>query len=263
MSTTVRRLLTPCALAPLGCVFAMSGPASADNFGRSYYDRATNELVRRAAARGTFSHHACTVEIFMCNSISSSRAAWEVRRNCARTLKPIVQFALATGCRAGEIHGLEWSRVDLARKVAWLDHGTTKSGEGRGIPLNAHAVAALEATGSAPALVFHLRWPAHPPELDGLGQGEAACRHRGLPFPRPEAHLGLLARAERYLTAGADGAGRLEVVRDGAALCAPAPEKLSSVASRIERQPAVAILKVAPRGKNVADHATFSLRLVN
>ena len=32
--------------------------------------------------------------------------------------------------------------------------------------------------------------------------------------------MGLLARAERYLLAGADGAGRLEVVRDGAALCA-------------------------------------------
>jgi hypothetical protein len=35
--------------------------------------------------------------------------------------------------------------VDLERKVAWLDHGTTKSGEGRGIPLNADALAALEA----------------------------------------------------------------------------------------------------------------------
>jgi len=68
-------------------------------------------------------------------------------------MKPIVQFALATGCRAGEIHGLEWSRVDLARKVAWLDHGTTKSGEGRGIPLNADAVAALESTRGQ-----HRRW---------------------------------------------------------------------------------------------------------
>jgi len=42
-----------------------------------------------------------------------------------------------------------------------------------------------------------------------------------------------------------------------------APEKLSSVARRIERQPAVASLTVAPRGKNVAENATFSLRLVN
>ena len=137
-------------------------------------------------------------------------------------MKPIVQFALATGCRAGEIHGLEWTRVDLVRKVAWLDHGTTKSGEGRGIPLNADGGARGDA-GSASALVLHLRRSAHPPELDSLGQGQAACRHRGLPFPRAEAHLGLLARAERNLTAGTDGAGRLEVVRDGAALCAPGP----------------------------------------
>ena len=42
-----------------------------------------------------------------------------------------------------------------------------------------------------------------------------------------------------------------------------APEKLKFVASRIERQPEAASLKVAPRGKNVADNATFSLRLVN
>jgi len=68
-------------------------------------------------------------------------------------MKPIVEFALSTGCRAGEILGLEWSRVDLARKVAWLDHGTTKSGDGRGIPLNADAVAALEATRGQ-----HPRW---------------------------------------------------------------------------------------------------------
>ena len=69
------------------------------------------------------------------------------------SMKPIVEFALSTGCRAGEILGLEWSRVDLTRKVAWLDHGTTKSGDGRGIPLNADAVAALEATRGQ-----HPRW---------------------------------------------------------------------------------------------------------
>lgn len=60
---------------------------------------------------------------------------------------------LATGCRAGEIHELEWSRVGLVRKVAWLDHGTTKSGEGHGIPLNADAMAALEST-----IGQHPRW---------------------------------------------------------------------------------------------------------
>jgi hypothetical protein len=42
-----------------------------------------------------------------------------------------------------------------------------------------------------------------------------------------------------------------------------APEKLKFVARRIERQSEVPDLKVAPRGKNVAENATFSLRLVN
>jgi integrase len=68
-------------------------------------------------------------------------------------MKPIVRFALATGCRAGEIFGLEWSRVDFARKVAWLDHGATKSGDGRGIPLNSDAIAALQS-----AFGEHPRW---------------------------------------------------------------------------------------------------------
>lgn len=58
-------------------------------------------------------------------------------------LRPVVQYALATGCRMSEILQLEWRRVDFARRVAWLDPGTTKNGEGRGIPLNRDAVLAL------------------------------------------------------------------------------------------------------------------------
>lgn len=60
-------------------------------------------------------------------------------------LVPVVRFALSTGCRMGEILGLEWRRVDFGRRVAWLDPGTTKNGEGRGIPLNREAVLALRA----------------------------------------------------------------------------------------------------------------------
>jgi len=41
-----------------------------------------------------------------------------------------------------------------------------------------------------------------------------------------------------------------------------APEKLGAVASRIERQPLGAVA-VAPRGENVTNPATFSLRSVN
>jgi integrase len=33
----------------------------------------------------------------------------------------MVRFALATGCRAREITGWEWDRVDLERQTAWLN----------------------------------------------------------------------------------------------------------------------------------------------
>jgi integrase len=57
-------------------------------------------------------------------------------------LAALVRFALATGCRAREITDLEWSRVDLGRRTAWLDR--TKNGTPRGVPLNADALAVLE-----------------------------------------------------------------------------------------------------------------------
>jgi integrase len=68
-------------------------------------------------------------------------------------MRPVVKFAVNTGCRMSEILNLEWSRVDFSRRVAWLDHGTTKNGDGRGIPLNKDAVLALrELVGQ------HQRW---------------------------------------------------------------------------------------------------------
>jgi integrase len=68
-------------------------------------------------------------------------------------LSPVVQFALATGCRMSEILRLDWRRVDLDRRVAWLDPGTTKNGEGRGVPLNRDAVLALRSV-----TCNHPRW---------------------------------------------------------------------------------------------------------
>lgn len=59
-------------------------------------------------------------------------------------LKPLVIYALATGCRKSEILNLEWSRVDLCREVAWLNAGTTKNDEAKGIPLNQDALFALK-----------------------------------------------------------------------------------------------------------------------
>lgn len=61
---------------------------------------------------------------------------------CPPHLAALVRFALATGCRASEITGLEWNRVDLERQTAWLNQ--TKNGTPRGVPLNRDAVAVLE-----------------------------------------------------------------------------------------------------------------------
>ncbi len=58
-------------------------------------------------------------------------------RCCAPHLAALVRFALATGCRAAEITGLEWARVDLNRHTAWLNK--TKNGTPRGVPLNEDA----------------------------------------------------------------------------------------------------------------------------
>jgi hypothetical protein len=73
MPTTVRRLLVLCALAPVGCVLAMSRPASADSFGPSHYDRATNELVVTMLYGGTNPNHMFTLEWGACQVDDSGR----------------------------------------------------------------------------------------------------------------------------------------------------------------------------------------------
>ena len=72
---------------------------------------------------------------------------------CPPHFAALVRYALATGCRASEITGLEWDRVDLARNTAWLNQ--TKNGTPRGVPLNQDAVGVLrEQLGKHPRYVF-------------------------------------------------------------------------------------------------------------
>lgn len=56
-------------------------------------------------------------------------------------LSSIIQFAIATGMRRGEIIGLKWSDIDLVNRRAYLH--TTKNGESRIVPLSSLAVTAL------------------------------------------------------------------------------------------------------------------------
>lgn len=58
-------------------------------------------------------------------------------------LRPVIQFALLTGMRVGEISGLDWERVDLEGCTARLPD--TKTGKPRSVPLVKDAVDLLKA----------------------------------------------------------------------------------------------------------------------
>lgn len=70
-------------------------------------------------------------------------------------LKHAVQMALATGLRSGEILKLEWSEVDLNRKIAWIPAEKSKSFSARTVPLNELAIRVIqERIGTHPKYVF-------------------------------------------------------------------------------------------------------------
>lgn len=58
-------------------------------------------------------------------------------------LKAPARFALATGLRQANVLGLQWNKVDLQRRVAWVRPEDTKSKKAIGIPLSDDAVAVL------------------------------------------------------------------------------------------------------------------------
>ena len=59
-------------------------------------------------------------------------------------LRDIVQFGLATGLREANIIGLQWSRVDMPRKAAWVPAEESKTGRAIQVPLNDMAMEVLE-----------------------------------------------------------------------------------------------------------------------
>lgn len=90
-------------------------------------------------------------------------------------LKPVVQIALATGMRRGEILGLEWSKIDLDRRIAHLVAGATKTNKSRTVPLSPAAIEVLRSLPrSIGGKVFPIGW-------SGFGHTFArACTKWGL-----------------------------------------------------------------------------------
>lgn len=78
------------------------------------------------------------------------RIRWMTREEAASVLsflpehlQVMMRFSLATGLRQSNVTGLQWSEVDLERRVAWIHPDQSKSGRPIGVPLNKEAVVLL------------------------------------------------------------------------------------------------------------------------
>jgi len=70
-------------------------------------------------------------------------------------LKPLAAFSIATGLRQRNATHLEWSQVDLRRKIAWIHADQAKAGKPIKIPLSDDAVKVLRGQiGKHESLVF-------------------------------------------------------------------------------------------------------------
>lgn len=90
----------------------------------------------------------------------AERMRWLTRAEADRLLdalpdhlKALARFTLATGLREQNVLRLEWSQVDLDRRVAWVHADQAKGGASFAVPLNADAVVCLRGQ-----IGVHARW---------------------------------------------------------------------------------------------------------
>ncbi|HVS26544.1 MAG TPA: site-specific integrase [Burkholderiales bacterium] len=93
------------------------------------------------------------------------RIRWLTRAEASRLLAVLpghladmAAFSLATGLRQGNVTGLQWSQVDLVRRMAWIHPDQAKAGKAIAVPLNAEAVLIIRnQLGKHPTHVFLFR----------------------------------------------------------------------------------------------------------
>ena len=67
-------------------------------------------------------------------------------------------FGLATGLRRANVTGLQWTQVDLVRRLAWIHRDQAKARKAIAVPLNAEAVILIRRRlGKHPTHVFSYR----------------------------------------------------------------------------------------------------------
>ena len=91
-------------------------------------------------------------------------------------------FSLATGLRASNVTGLQWSQVDLARRLAWTHPVQAKARRAIPVPLNAEAVSLIsKQVGKHLTHVFSFRGKPREPREEPIERprvGESNGRER-------------------------------------------------------------------------------------
>ena len=90
------------------------------------------------------------------------RVRWLRPEEAARLLaelpehqRDVMLFELETGLRQGNVRGLKWSQVDMARQCAWIHAEEAKGGVAIPVPLTRQAIAVMERQiGKHPDYVF-------------------------------------------------------------------------------------------------------------
>ena len=121
--------------------------------------KAVPEYIPKLVSQGTKSQHLSfmrsllraayqwrwldSVPIVKVNKPRNKRIRWITKLEAnnlitaaADHLKPVIIFALSTGLRRSNIINLEWSQIDMQRKVAWIHPDEAKGGKAIGIALN-------------------------------------------------------------------------------------------------------------------------------
>jgi integrase len=80
----------------------------------------------------------------------TKRVRWLTRNDADRLiavlpphLADMVRFSLETGLRRSNVTGLQWSQVDLARRMAWIHPDQAKARKAIPVPLSSVAIAVL------------------------------------------------------------------------------------------------------------------------
>lgn len=92
-------------------------------------------------------------------------------------MRQMARFAVATGLRENNVLGIQWSQIDMRRKVAWIHPDEAKGGDAIGIPLSDEAIQVLkEQIGQHKQYVFVYRKSDKPDEDGEVKEGKPVTK---------------------------------------------------------------------------------------